>query len=137
MLETASGHEGGCLCGAVRYKTSGIPRWVAHCHCQSCRRATGAAIATYAGYERRDLSYTAGTPAVFSSAPGVTRSFCERCGSPLSYEALRWPGEVHLLVCTFDDPGAFSPEAHVFVAEQLPWIQMNDDLPRYRSTSGA
>ena len=137
MAESALEWEGGCLCGAVRYKALGTPRWVPHCHCRSCRRATGAALATYAGYERRDFAYTAGAPTVFRSSPGVTRSFCERCGTPLSYESSRWPGEVHVFVCTFDTPEGFTPEAHVFVAEQLPWVHLNDDLPRYRATSGA
>ncbi len=126
---------GGCLCGAVRFTAAGQPLWVAHCHCASCRKATAAALATYAGYQRERVTFTEGTPASYQSSPGVIRRFCGRCGTPLSYEGARWPGEVHLFLCTFDDPAALSPEAHVFVDEQLAWLHLDDGLPRYAKSS--
>ncbi len=127
---------GGCLCGAVRFTAAGQPLWVAHCHCTSCRKATAAALATYAGYQRERVTFTEGRPAHYQSSPGVIRRFCKRCGTPLSYEGARWPGELHLFLCTFDDPTALSPGAHVFVEEQLAWLHLDDGLPRYAKSSG-
>jgi hypothetical protein len=43
--------EGHCLCGAVRFSADGEPKWTGYCHCQSCRRHTGAPVSPYAGYE--------------------------------------------------------------------------------------
>ncbi|MDH3790857.1 MAG: GFA family protein [Rhodospirillales bacterium] len=126
---------GGCLCGAVRFTAAGPALWVAHCHCASCRKATASAMATYAGFPRERVDFTKGTPASYGSSPGVTRGFCAHCGTPLSYESARWPGEIHLFLCTFDDPGALSPQAHVFVEEQLAWLHLDDGLPRYPTTS--
>jgi hypothetical protein len=123
--------NGGCLCGAVRFQAEGPPKWVAHCHCRSCRRATGAALATYAGFAREKVTFVKGTPKSHASSPGVMRRFCGACGTPLSYEGQRWPDEIHLFVVTFDDPAGFAPQAHVNTAEQVPWLKIHDELPRY------
>lgn len=127
---------GRCLCGALRFETRGEPLWVTHCHCASCRRNTGSAVATFVGVRAGDHRYTRGAPAVYESTPGVRRRFCARCGTPMSYEADRFPGEVHLFLGTLDDPGAFRPKGHVFYAERVPWFEVHDDLPRFDTTSG-
>ena len=70
-------HEGGCLCSAVRFEALGAPRSVFHCHCFSCRRQTGAAVASFAAFKVSDaFRWTKGTPAAYASSPGVTRRFC-------------------------------------------------------------
>ena len=69
-------HAGRCLCGAVRYRATGAPEWIANCHCDSCRRATGAPVTTYAGFPAERFAYVAGEPVRFHSSPGVTRTFC-------------------------------------------------------------
>ena len=51
-MSAAAEHAGGCSCGAVRYRASGAPLWVAHCHCRDCQKNTGAPLATYAGFAR-------------------------------------------------------------------------------------
>ena len=137
MTEDDFALGGGCLCGAVRFSAAGPPLWVAHCHCASCRKATAAALATYAGYQRERVTFTKGTPASYQSSPGVNRRFCGRCGTPLSYESARWPGELHLFLCTFDEPAALSPQAHVFVEERLAWLHLDDGLPRYAKSTDA
>ena len=77
-------YEGGCLCGAVRYRVTGRPIWTAFCHCRSCRRATGSAVAAYAGYAADRFEVTKGAATHFASSDGVSRGFCPRCGSPLT-----------------------------------------------------
>ena len=129
--------RGGCRCGAIRYLAEGDPLWVAHCHCESCRRTTGTALVTYAGYDRDRVSFTEGRPAGYASSPGVTRSFCGICGTPLAYEGARWPDEIHLLLCTLDDPESLEPQGHVYTAEQLRWLKLADGLPRHAGTSDA
>ena len=101
--------RGRCLCGAVRFVARGEPIWVAHCHCESRRRATSAAFATYAGYAAAAIEWSGGARAIHRSSPGVQRGFCPRCGSPLSFESARWPGEVHLLQPSFADPESLTP----------------------------
>ena len=126
-MSEAGKHEGGCLCGTVRYRVTGRPIWTAYCHCQSCRRATGSAVAAYAGYGVDQFAYTKGEPGRFNSSKGVTRGFCARCGSPLNYEGERWPGEVHIHIGTFDDPEAFPPQGHAFRdVDGLSWLHITD-----------
>jgi hypothetical protein len=132
MEQTTRGH---CLCRAVTYEYTGAPLWVLHCHCESCRRQTSSAVATFVGLERAQVRFTGAAPAVYESSPGVRRSFCGRCGAPIAYESDRVPGEIHLYAGTLADPAALAPSRHVFVAEQLPWFEVADDLPRYLATS--
>ena len=80
-------HDGGCLCGAVRYRAVGAPSWVSHCHCESCRRATGGAIATWAGFPKDHFEVLAGEITRFASSPGVQRGFCAAPSKPIRTSA--------------------------------------------------
>jgi len=121
---------GQCLCGTIKFEAPPKPLWVAHCHCESCRRNTGAAVATFVGQRDVDVSWE-GERSIYASSLGVRRGFCPNCGTPLTYEADQFPGEVHIYVGVFDDPGMFSPQVHVHFRERIPWLDLSDDLPRY------
>lgn len=119
-------HDGGCLCGAVRFRVSGPAKWTAYCHCESCRRHTGAPVSAYAGFERDQVAFTAGELARFASSAGVERGFCARCGSTLTYEGDRWPSEIHFHVGAFDRPQDFAPTGHACAEEHLAWLSISD-----------
>ena len=128
--------RGRCLCRAVSYEFDGPPRWAMHCHCESCRRATSSAVATYLGIKLPSFRWLAGTPQRYASSPGVERLFCGTCGAPVAYIGARWPGEIHLFHGTLEDPNAWPPTAHAYVGEQLKWFEVHDQLPRYAQTAG-
>lgn len=136
MTQDKDGHTGGCLCGAVRYRAAGAPDWVGHCHCRSCRRNSGAAMLTFAGYTQDRITWTEGERQIFESSPGVRRGFCGRCGTPITYEADSYGDEVHLTIGTLDAPEALAPTLHVWTEAQLPWLHMADGLPRHEKTPG-
>jgi hypothetical protein len=73
---------------------------------------------------------------VFESSPGVRRRFCAHCGSPLTYDAERWPGEIHVHVSALERPADFPPRLHAYVLERIPWLEVHDDLPRYGVVGG-
>lgn len=123
--------SGRCFCGELRYVVNEPPLWVGHCHCESCRRNTGSAVATFVGVSSSSFSMRHGTRSFYESSPGVRRSFCARCGTPVSYESTRFPGEVHLFLGTLDQPNQFRPEFHVHCSERIPWFEVRDELPRY------
>ncbi len=127
--------EGGCLCGAVRYRCSGKPLWVAHCHCNSCRRACGSVVMTWAGYASESFEITRGSPKRHDSSMGAWRHFCGDCGTPITYESVRYPDEVHITVGSLDHPEDMPPQGHVFTEEQIPWFHIADELPRFAKTS--
>jgi hypothetical protein len=135
MSNSDNTEPGRCLCGAIQFEAVGKPLWVAHCHCHSCRRNTGAAVATFVGLTGEQFNYTTGAPRVFNSSPGVRRSFCGDCGTPLTYEADHHPGEVHVHISTFDRPEAFPPRLHVYFADAIPWLHLDDHLPRHDALS--
>lgn len=126
---------GRCLCGKVRFEAHGRRLWVAHCHCNSCRRSTGAPVTTFVGFATDQVRYTRGERKFHESSPGVLRGFCAECGTPMTYESDRSPGEVHLYISTLDEPGAYPAQLHVFYAERIPWVELHDDLPRYPGLS--
>ena len=124
---------GGCMCGAVRYEARGEPFSVAHCHCQSCRKHTGAPVVTLAGYLKEQVSFSGAERSLYESSPGALRAYCGQCGSPLT-----WEGDggdlgpiVELHLSTFDEPEGLVPTAHAFYPEHLPWFDIADNLPRY------
>ncbi len=126
---------GGCLCGAARYEARGGAKWTCYCHCHSCRHATGAPVAAFAGFDEGNFRFTKGEPQVFESSPGVWRSFCGRCGTPLTYRARRFPGEVHVLIGSLDEPDDFAPRAHVFYGEHISWFDTTDSMKRFDKLS--
>ena len=123
------GGTGRCLCGKVRFAFEGAPNWQAHCHCESCRRATASPFTSYFGVSHGRWHWTGTTPVAFVSSPGVKRHFCTTCGSPMAYEGDRWPHEIHFFAATLDDPAAFRPTAHVNWNEHLSWVRLADGLP--------
>lgn len=122
--------RGRCLCGAVRFELSGPPNWVGHCHCDSCRRATGAPVATFIGHPDGHWRWTGQAPARYLSSPGVTREFCPVCGSAVTYRSAQIPGETHFYAALLEDPSAVTPTVHWHYDEHLPWPHITDDLDK-------
>ncbi len=83
-----------------------------YCHCRDCRRSSGAPVSLFVRYRTEQVETKWGAPKVYSSSPGVSRSFCGDCGAPLSYEDERLPGEIYVPVWVFDEPEEFEPEMH-------------------------
>ncbi|WP_323845808.1 GFA family protein [Microbulbifer magnicolonia] len=118
-------HKGGCHCGAVRFEAGGTPKFVARCHCDSCRRTTGGAFSTWVGFKDEQVTWIS-PPAVYPSSEGVKRGFCSNCGTPLSYQSAQWPGETHFLIGVFDDPRQYVPAGDAFADEALAWCLHRD-----------
>lgn len=126
--------RGRCQCRALEYEFEGKPKWVMHCHCESCRRAVSSAVATYVGVDISQFRYLKGDPAIYQSSPGVQRYFCPTCGSPMAYAGSRWPKEVHLFIGTLENPAKFPPTGHAHIGEAVAWFDVHDDLPRFERT---
>ena len=122
----AGGH---CLCGQLSFQARGEPGWVAYCHCASCRRHSASPVACFVNFPLDRVAFF-GERATFQSSPGVTRSHCARCGTPIAYETEKRAGEIDLYLNAFDDPAAFEPQSHSFFAERIPWFDTRDELPR-------
>ena len=86
--------EGGCLCGSVRYRAWGKAYGITHCHCRTCRRASGAPFVTWAGFDEDKFTFTDGEPARYASSAHVVRTFCARCGTALTYRRSDLPDSI-------------------------------------------
>lgn len=123
MTENIGAHEGGCHCRKVRFRATGAPKFVSRCHCNSCRKTTGAAYSTWVGFDAGAVQWTGAAPAFYASSPGVKRGYCSSCGTPLSYESDKWPGERHFLIGVFDKKDAFAPTSDFMKEEALNWVK--------------
>ena len=92
-------------------------------------------MVTWAGFDKEMVAWLGEPPRSYASSAGVSRGFCPSCGSSLTFEGARWPGELHLLVASFDDPEAVTPTAHVYWREHLSWMVHAHDLPRHDGSS--
>ena len=126
---------GGCLCGAVRYESSGEPVFSLLCHCRDCQRNNGTAYTAAVRVPAAGFRVTKGEPKLYiktaDSGNQVSRVFCPECGSPLFLRVSTRPDLVGIRVGTLDDPSWFRPEADIFVRSAQPWDHMNPDLPKY------
>ena len=123
--------EGGCQCGAIRYRITGDPVVVAVCHCRMCRRANAAPAVAWALFAESQVAFTRGAPATYESSPEAGRGFCRGCGTQISFTASYLPGLIDITVGSLDHPEAVQPLLHYWDCERLPWVRFADDLPRY------
>lgn len=124
-------HPGRCLCGAVRYEVSGSPSNLCFCHCESCRRAAGAPAVAWGTFASLYFRVTSGALTDYRSSATVTRGFCGRCGSTLTYRHDARPAEIDVAIATLDEPAAFAPQVHVWVGDKLSWESISDGLPQF------
>ena len=127
--------EGGCLCGAVRYRVTAEPIARTICHCRSCRLASGAPTVAWAVFRPDDFRFLCGHPVGFNSSPTVTRTFCGRCGSPLTYQSSQRPEAIDVTTATFDTPNVFPPAKEIWIEHRIAWEQLNEALPRFPRSS--
>ncbi|ESQ92029.1 hypothetical protein ABAC460_03775 [Asticcacaulis sp. AC460] len=126
-------HEGGCLCGAVRYRISGEPMGSMVCHCRTCRKVSGAPVIAWLSVARETFTLE-GPTTIFKSSPNVTRTFCAKCGTGLTYEHANEPGEVGVTICSLDDSNAFPPTHHSWLEHDLNWVKFGDGLPSFQQS---
>jgi hypothetical protein len=117
-------HEGGCLCGEMRYEALADPVNVTVCHCQFCQRATGTAYMVESVFRQEDLRTTKGSPTVYQipsqgSGKTIYIHFCPQCGTKLFLTFERFTQEYGVYSGTFDDPNWFAMRPdntkHIFV----------------------
>lgn len=122
---------GRCYCGATTFQATEPPVAVAYCHCTDCRRVTGAPVAAFAAFRTTKLTFSPHAGRRVSITPGVTRTFCETCGSPLSGRYAYLPDTVYVALGLIDQAHALPPERHAHEANRLVWLHIEDELARH------
>lgn len=120
--------EGGCACGAVRYKLTNTPLVVHACHCRDCQRLSGSAFATNIWIERKFVEAGLAALGSFQLAGGSGQPhdvfFCERCGTTVWSRYHPVPWALFVRAGTLDDPDAVGPDLHIFTRSKVPWLEL-------------
>jgi hypothetical protein len=124
-------HDGGCLCGKVRFRVTTPLLDSGYCHCRMCQRNSGAPVVAWVTFSAAGFSWIAGKPGTYASSTHGKRQFCSDCGSYLVFHSDNYPTEISVNTASFDDPDAFPPRMHIFEESRIPWFQTEDELPRY------
>ncbi len=122
---------GRCFCGQARYRGGPLVYPPTLCHCESCRRAAGAPAVAWLTVATADFAWTQGEIREYESSPGVFRSFCPHCGTPLTYRANARSGEIDVTVCSLDEPAAAAPVDHIWMGDAPAWDRPHDGRPSF------
>ena len=129
--------EGGCACGAVRYRLGSLAMFVHCCHCRDCQRQTGSAFALNALIEADRVSLLSGNaePIAVPTPSGKPHEIyrCSSCRVALwsiygGVQKLRF-----VRVGTLDDAAALKPDVHIYVRSKLPWVTLPENVPAFDS----
>lgn len=121
--------EGGCLCGAIRYKITGAPVMASVCHCAQCRRASAASSVAWAMFNKDQVEFVGGQPSAFASSAGARRGICPNCGTQIYLTANHLPGLIDITVGSLDDRSAITPTRHYWGTRRTPWMQYAYSAP--------
>jgi hypothetical protein len=132
--ESPAPRDGGCACGAVRFRISAPLMGVGVCHCRDCQRASGGAPNYVALVPNAGFELVRGAPRIHTvpadrGAPAA-RAFCPNCGTPL------WSTPAHapftaVKLGALDDSTDLRPGLHLYVASAAPWHKMHEGLPQF------
>lgn len=115
---------GGCYCGAVRFQATQAPIAQGNCHCSNCRRAAGAQAVAWITVNRANFRFEQGTPKRYRTDTGAWRTFCDRCGTSLTYEIDTRPEEIDITTGSLDHPENYPPSKDFCADERLPWVPL-------------
>lgn len=121
---------GSCLCGRVAYEADAAIDGVIHCHCETCRKAHGAAFSSLAAVPRERFRWTRGDAVrkSFESSPGKLRHFCSECGSQIAAERAGRPTVMLRLGC-LDTPIEAGRQWHIWRSDGATWYDLAAALP--------
>ena len=126
----AEKYSGSCYCGAVKIEASGAPIDMGYCHCDGCRKYSGAPIAAFTLWKPEQVKITKGENFLskFKSSDMSVRRFCSKCGAHVMVDhptlglvdiRAGLPAEV-----------AFKPSVHVNYEETI--LPVKDGLPKMK-----
>lgn len=127
--------EGGCLCGAIRYRATSPPIRGVLCHCSMCRRHSGAPVLAFFHFPVESFSWIREQPTRYRSSKYAERGFCPNCGSTITMHEEVLGDRVQVAVGSLDTPERVRPDDHVWTRDRLPWFDITDELPRFDQSS--
>ncbi len=127
------GYRARCYCGATQLEVHGAAQTVAMCHCADCKRWTGAPAPAFAAFDPKCVSGLDGNGVQINA--GVRRWNCNSCGSPLAATFDYLPQQIYLPLGIIENADDLVPQVHCFANRALPWLHMDDDIPKENGTA--
>jgi hypothetical protein len=128
--------EGGCACGAVRYRLTSEPLFIHCCHCLNCQRQTGSAFVINALIEADRVEVLSGTPqpveAPRDDGSKQTIFRCPICQIAVFSEYGR-PEVRFVRAGTLDDPSTVAPDVHIYTRSKLDWVTLPESVPAFEA----
>lgn len=126
-------HEGGCVCGALRYRVSGEQAIAQACHCTFCQKRTGSAFALIVAFKEDQVEFSGSAPTQYEhrsdeSQRWVRSHFCSKCGTTVMITLEKNPGVRAIPGGTFDDPRWFKLSRHIWTRSAHDWIVFPADV---------
>ena len=130
--------EGGCACGAIRYKLTRSPLIVHACHCRDCQRLSGSAFVVNLWIERgcveTDHARLAANMLTAGSGKPHEVFRCPQCGTAIYSRYHAAPGDTVLLRAgTLDHPERVAPDVHIFTRSKAPWLPLPAGVAAFES----
>jgi hypothetical protein len=125
-------HEGGCVCGDVRYRITGEPALATICHCKFCQKRTGSAFSEPVVFKLEQVAFSGGSRTIYEhnsdeSGRWLRMEFCPRCGTTVSWTAQRRPGMRGISGGTLDDPDWVHGRTHIWTRSVQQWMVIPPD----------
>jgi hypothetical protein len=134
MTGTGTDIRGGCLCGAVRFRSTAAPLTARYCWCTDCQKFGAGNATVNVVFSKPDVTVE-GELAVYESLADsgsrMRRSFCPRCGTPLFSEAEPRPHLIVIRAGALDDPEAARPASTIWASSAPSWACIDPDLPQH------
>ena len=130
--------EGGCYCGAIRYKIEGDPLFKGQCHCRECQYISGGSPNMVLGMPEAGFAYTKGSPKAFTRSDlenPVTREFCGECGTHIVSKPPGMPAAI-IKVGTLDDPSSFTPQMAIQLLDKQSFHHVQDGIATFDRMPG-
>ena len=120
---------GGCLCGAVRYRSQAEPVMQVICHCKTCQKNSGSAFSMNVAVPQDTLELEGDEPRRYEDRSGSSgqpffRQYCGKCGSHVYSHGAAYGALAFIKAGTLDDATWLTPSVHIWCAEKLPWVQI-------------
>jgi hypothetical protein len=133
-------YDGGCLCGALRYRVSGDPLTLYACHCTDCQRQSGSAFVLSMIVARDALELLQGEPRRYDIGLADGRRkrgrFCGDCGTRLWGEPVKFPRVAVVRPGTLDDTTWLDPIGHIWTRSAQPWVSIPEHTLNFEGQPG-
>jgi hypothetical protein len=136
-------HEGGCLCGRIRYGVTDNPLRVSACHCTFCQRRTGGAFSIHAFFDAQNTESTDEGLTTYEQRSDESNlwlrfHFCNRCATTFMLPLEKFPELRIITGFTFDDPNWTGIDRHVWTRSAQHWVVLPQDVDCFdKSSQGA